>query len=235
MAMSMLKTLIAGMFAAGLTFTAGAARAELITYEFTATINHDGDPSNVLAYGSGDVVTGTFSYDTDAAASDGGVYSEEVDGFTGGYAYYYNAGSVSTGPTKTEYLAPDFIAIEERNEGGGGLDHFFLVDFGSSTGGGPLDEYGYEYILLQGYSNVFNGASLPTTLSLEDFSTALYGLNSSVDGVSGFVQGTITSLARVGAKDVPELSASGLGSAFFLLAGAGHILTRRREHGVVAA
>jgi len=229
-----LKTLVAGLFALGLTFTAGAAHAEIVTYEFTATIDYDADPDNVLAYDIGDVVTGTFSYDTEALVTYGGPYLPE-SGNTGGYAYYYdNNISVDTGLTKTE-SETDYIIIQDLNYSGGATDTVTLIDFGSTLGNGPGDEYGWEVIYLEGHNDIFSGTSLPTTLSLEDFSTAFYRLYALSGDLEGTVHGNFTSLTQVGAKDVPELSASGLGSAVFLLAGAVHLLTRRRELSVVAA
>ncbi len=211
----MLKSLLASAAAVGLTLVTGLAQAEIVTYEFTATITSDFDTSDTLAYGYGDVVTGTFSYDTEATTSGGSAHSTT-----------YVTGVIDTGLTKYEGTRDDYTQVQDFDNSSSSHDLFRLFDFGSTT---QLGGRGHEGIRLSGGDgDGIEGTELPSTLSLDDFAVSSYTL---VGASHASVSGALTSLTKVitGAESVPELSANSAASSLLLLAGAALMLSRRRE------
>lgn len=216
----------------------GFAQAEVITYQFTASIVDARDPNRITGLTTGETVTGTFSFDTEARAA---TYSG-----WGGSETYRNTGEIETDAVTIDggidgiYLDGTFLTNATTLD----LDGLAVLDSETngtvtnlSTGSVYNSYYAVESIHFYfGDSDTFSGNALPTSIDLNDFDGADYSVQIILkSGRQAYVKGHITSVTRVGSGGgstaVPELSAQGTVSAFTLMVGGAYVISTRRRHG----
>ncbi|WP_229257559.1 PEP-CTERM sorting domain-containing protein [Duganella callida] len=220
----MFKLVVAAMLVAG----ACSARAEVITYDFSASVaqisNREGDESfdetviKGMSVGIGNTVHGRFSYDTSAP-----VWGGEGDY----WKVYLNVGALSAkfdnGPTIGDRPEPYTTLLDTSNNypvgPGHWLDSFTFSSYTSSPG-----EYLYVQLVdLTG--KTFSNSAIPEQLTLDEFfqRNFYYYMNVGADEVH--VRAEITSLERVAAVPEPETYGMLLGGLSVLAA----VARRRRQ------
>lgn len=214
----------------------GFAQAEVITYQFTASIVDARDPGNLTGLSIGETVTGTFSFDTEASAA-------MLPGW-GGPTAYRDTGEIETdaltidGGVDGIFLDGTFLTDANTFD----LDGLAVLDSeanGTVTNLSSGSVYNAYYAIETidfyfGDSETFSGSDLPLTLDLGDFDSADYSVQLILkSGQQAYVKGHITSVTRVGSgsgsPSVPELSAQGTVSALSLLAGGAYVISTRRR------
>lgn len=215
----------------------GFAQAEVITYQFTASIVDARDPSDLTGLSIGETVTGTFSFDTEASTA-------TLPGW-GGPTAYRDTGEIETdaltidGGVDGIYLDGTFLTDAHTFD----LDGLAVLDSEAnstvtnlSSGSVYSAYYAIETIdFYFGDSETFSGSDLPSTLDLGDFDSADYSVQLILkSGQQAYVKGHITSVTRVGSDSgstsVPELSAQGTVSALSLMVGGAYVISTRRRY-----
>jgi|GEM_PF-3802725 len=235
--MALLKKFLSVAIALTVFCVGGVAHAEIITYQFTADITSDHDSSDVIGVDVGDIVTGTFSYDTDADSKERSFYSVDVA--------YRDTGDIETdavvidGGTDGVRLDGTTIVDSEKWD----IDRLEVADGERNTQitnlatGETVDaRYAVESVTLYlGDAEALSGTDLPESLNLSDFDGARYVIQVGLQGGGvAYAVGTLTSLERADGAAVPELSAGSAASSLTLVIGGAYVLTQRRRRGAAA-
>lgn len=235
--MALLKKFLSAALAVAVFCVGGVAHAEIITYSFTADITTDSDSTDVIGVNVGDIVSGTFSYDSEADSNERSFFSVDVA--------YRDTGDIET----------DAVAIEGGSDGlrldgttivdsdRWDIDRLQVADSQRNTQvtnlatGETVDaRYAVQSVTLYlGDADAINGTDLPESLDLADFDGARYVVQVGLAGGGvAYAVGTISSLSRVDASAVPELSAGSAASSLTLVIGGAYVLTQRRRRGAAA-
>jgi hypothetical protein len=208
----------------------GAAQAETITYQFTASITHAGGTDGTIGVNIGDTLTGSFSFDTEAGSLNYGTV--EV----------YNTGEVNTDSYTIEGGSSE--AAWDQTWVQSGIDMLDVWDaaYGATVtntdNGNTFSSFlYYEYVKIDLGAGVLSGTDLPDSLDMSDIDDGQYVVQIWLqDGRQINVQGRITGLSRVGSTStsVPELSAKGTVSALTLMIGGAYVIHNRRRYGEAA-
>jgi len=191
-----LVSLFLGLSVIVLTQPMEAARAAVITVDFSGIINSVADGAGTLA-GTGitagtSTFSGSFSYDTATAASSLGT---NIAGYPGGLF------TVTIDGTYVLSDDPSVITITD-DFGTSSRDGFFIGSAGSAADRFDLPvtaSYQYFINLFDSTGSVFSSTALPNSLNLGQFDTAVFSI---VEFGGGYdIDGVIQSLA---VRSVPE-------------------------------
>jgi len=194
------------------------AHAEVISYEFSATLFTDNDADDLFGLNVGDVVTGTFSYETD------------------GYTTQYGAGFINYSEPATVTL--DGFTFSDTDTPGDthgyadmpGFDDRIMI---SQPGGGQLLSSTGEYEVDNALHTLWfvgdqEPGVIPDSLDLTELSAYYRLYVNTASGQYSVIGATITSLT-LKPTAVPELSGTGSAASIALLAGMALVLTGRRR------
>lgn len=222
-----ISAVLCACLVASLATWTGAARAVTVTYNFTATVStlweydkSSGSIQNVLSSGlagtavaMNDVLSGSFTYNTDWALS---AYQPTPAPTSGSWVMYAAPTSVAAISYSVNgaslYDASGFAAVQVQNDAvqpySASRDNFYLGNVGSNL----AVYYQSAGISLQdGTHTVFQSDAIPTNLSLASFSYAMVigeWLRQS-DGDQLHMGATLTSLTP-SVSPVPEAGTASL-------------------------
>lgn len=164
------------LFGSFLLLTADHANAAIITYNFSGTVT-DNPPATSLAgtFAFGESYSGTISFDTSVADSNGSPTNGEYDGAL--TSINVNIGSYAASATggKIEVEEASFFdSFDAEAKNAAPLFGGSATVTGASVGGLSLG--GIQFLLLDTTKSVFSSDAMPLSLSLGDFNVAIVSL-----------------------------------------------------------
>jgi hypothetical protein len=163
------------VLAAGL--LAGAAQAEVLTFEFRGTVT-----DSVISVPVGSAVVGTFSYDS-------GVPSDEYVHRPGAYAFYeIPAPGGLSAQVGDLVISTTRLHVTVYNNQGGNVEDMVEVTSSPPTVNGvtyPEGHFGFNLASGPGSTNVLHDESLPRSFNIADFNAWTYGFLQMDGGPSG--------------------------------------------------
>jgi hypothetical protein len=203
------------------------AHAEVIAYDFTAEMSFVSDSSGTLADAgvNTSTVSGTFYYDTDADV----ITSQSIWGVTV-TAYESGGDSVDADGVDISWTGAQVSTIVV-----GSLpseDVLLNQTLGGATDiNGTGITYASEYVFLGSDDELWNGTTLPDSLSLDDFSDSRYYLLVHGESGTSVMYGAITSLSHSSSSPagVPEFDPKSFGAPLALVSGGALVLSERRR------
>lgn len=223
---TMPRTFVAALMI-GMVWSTGVARAGIVTYDFLGRVNLVfGNRFNGVSPSLGDVVAGSFSYDTS-------VVGTTVPNHPGALSYAEARPSFFSitldGGTFRSVNSYD-VRIENNNP----YDAITLEDDSPLMNGAPpIPGYSSIYFqLVDGTASVFADRSLPAALDLANFNGQFCEITTVSGGVFSGVTFTVDSLTTV-----PEPGAPSLLVTAMVLSCLGFVKRRKKEglnYGAVA-
>jgi hypothetical protein len=193
----------------GIVWSTGVARAGIVSYGFVGKVNLVfGNPFNGVSPSLGDVVTGSFSYDTSVV----------------GTTTANHPGALSYAETQPRFFSitldggtfQSVSSYDARIENNNPYDAITLEDDAPLMNGAApiLGSSSIYFQLADSTGSVFADRSLPRTLDLAKFTSQFSEITTVSDGVYSGVTFTVDGLTAVPEPGAPSLLVSALVMSF---------------------